>query len=741
MAGFVRRFSSTPTIETLLEVEAVNVIDLAPPSPATGVGTGNTMVLGEFEDGGFAAGGDAPEWVGDPGVIEVFSSQDLINRYGGFGYTYGSVPYNNPSARRHLSEYWNGNGYLKLKYSKSRRLMIGRVDTSVGSVAMSPLAVITGTATSPFNLAVGDTLTFTTSTGGPANSTAITATAATVAGTVFATSGFVGGETISIQIDTNSVINVVFTAADQTPAQVAARINLVLGFTAATSGGGLVTLTGLVQGTSGRVILANVTTGALALIGHTAGTTAGTGSVGNVDAVTATEVATIVNATAALTAIAAAARATSDGRVVVYSTVAGSGTINMTSTAMATVLGITTGTTVKAGEHTGGIIPAGTRVRTSGGLEWVTMQTLTIAAGTNAAPNVGPHVVKVRPGLDDGSVAGAAAAAVSVLVDQPSFAEMRVTNPSALSAALTEPQMDVAYETAYDATLSLTAPTREVNLSVSARRSDAVIRAGRSNAIEASNGGLFGRKFITGAPLGYSLAQARTDVANWRSDRVFYTYPGWQVRIPEIAFRGTAGGAGFTADGIISVRGDMPLATICSQLPPENNPGQQTGLIDSFFQVESVGVNFGISEYIALKAAGICAPRKDRVAGSIYQSGVTSDLTSGRTTIARRKMADFLQDSQATLLIPYIKLPNTQARRDSVRAVLEQFLGSLLSEQNPELARIAAYSIDDVSGNTPATLANGVFVLVERVQTLSSLDAIVLQTQIGEGVVATLEAA
>lgn len=741
MAGFVIRRTTIPTTEELLAIEAVNVIDLAPPSPATGVGSGNVLCVGEFEDGGFAAGGDAPEWVGDPGTLEVFSSQDLENRFGGFGYTYGSSKYNNPSARRHLSEYWNGNGFLKLRYSRTKRLMISRVDTSVGTVAFSPLAVITGSVAGPFNLAVGDLITATTNTGGPDSSTALTAAAASVAGSVFATTGFVGGETISITIDNNAAINVVFTAADQTAAQVAARINLVLGFTSATAAGGAVTIAGLIQGTSGRVILANVTTGTLALFGHAAGTTAGTGSVGNIDAVTATEVAAIGNASAALTSINVAMRATSDGRVVVYCSSAGTGTINITSTSMATILGLTTGSTVKAGQHDGGLIPAGTRVRTSGGLEWVTMQTLTIAAGSNASPNVGPHVVKVRPALDDGSVAGASASAVNVVVDQPSFAEMKVSNPSALSAALTEPQMDVAYEAAFDATLSLTAPTREVNYSVSARRSDAVVRKGRANAIQASEGGLYGRKFITGAPLGYSLAQARTDVANWRTDRLFYTYPGWQVRIPEIAFKGTAGGAGFTADGIITVRADMPLATICSQLPPENNPGQQTNLIDAFFQVESVGVNFGINEYKALKAAGICAPRKDRVSGSIYQSGITSDLTSGRVTQLRRKMADFIQDSQAELLIPYIKMPATQARRDSVRAVLEQFLSGLLSAQNPELARIAAYSIDDVSGNTPETLANGIFVLIERVQLNSSMDVIVLQTSIGEGVITTLQTA
>ena len=172
---------------------------------------------------------------------------------------------------------------------------------------------------------------------------------------------------------------------------------------------------------------------------------------------------------------------------------------------------------------------------------------------------------------------------------------------------------------------------------------------------------------------------------------------------------------------------------------PEENPGQQTALIEDFFQVEPVGLTFGINEYVALKAAGICAPRKDRVSGSIYQSGITSSLTPGLLTQARRKMADFIQDTLGERMIPFSKRLNTEARRDSIRAIVEQFLSELQSQQNPELARISDFAVDQRSGNTPAMEARGIFVLIVRVRTLSSLDAIVLQTEIGEGVVTTVE--
>lgn len=740
MAGFVRRFTSFPSIETLAEIEAVNIVDLPPPAPTTGVGSGTLLVVGEFEDGPFAAGGDAAEY--DPtlrGVVEAFSSEDLRQKFGGFGFTYGNTPYENPAARRHLGEFWNGSAFVKLKFVRPRRLILARVDTSVGQVAFSPLACVESEA-GPFVFAVGDTLSVTTEAGGPALSTAIAAARASITGGVFVNSGFVGGEQITIQIDSGIVITVTFAAADQTPAQVAARINLALGYAAADVPGGL-RIRGLVEGTDGEVALADVSAGALAAIGHVAGATAGTGNVGDRTAVTATEVATIINASVPLTAINVEARAQADGTVRVCSTTPGAGQITINASPLATALGLLVGTLVDAGVHPAGTIPAGTRVRTAGGDEWVTMQTLTVAEGTTASPNPGPHTVKVRPALDDGTGASTGAGTVVVVVDQPTFGEMAVTNPIGLSAALTENQVDVAYEAAFDATLDLASAARQANYTLSARRSTAVIRKGRENAIDASAGGHFGRKFLTGAPIGFTQAQAQADVALWRSDRVFYTWPGWRVRFPEIAFRGAAGGLGFTDDGVITVRGDGPLATLDCQLNPEENPGQQTGLIEQFFAVEPTSAPLGIQAYTALKAAGICAPRRDGISGSIYQSGVTSDVTPGLTTQARRKMADFIQDTLAQRLVPFSKKLNTASRREGIRAIIEQFLAELQSENNPELARISAFSVDAVSGNTPDLEARGIVVFIIRVRTLSSLDAIVLQTEIGEGVVTVTEAA
>ena len=433
MAGFVRRFSSFPTLAELTSIESVDIIDLQPPSPTVGVGTGTLLFVGEMEDGPFATGENATYFVGDPGVSEIYSSQDLRNKFGGFGFTYGSTKYSNPCARRHLSEDWNGNGFIHLKFLRPARLIIARADTSVGEVTLAPLASIVGGA-GPFALTVGMQVDITTSTGGPASSTAITAAASVVTGVAGTyPTLFAGGEQMSISVDGAPAFTVTFIAADQTVGDVITRINLAAGFALATNAAGELSLTGSIQGTDGDITIADVTGTPLATLGMVAGSTAGTGNVGNLAAVTVTEIAALINATAALIAINAAADITSAGLLRLFDELGG-GDILVAATAMATALSLSPiGTTVASGTHVAGTIPAGTRVRNVGGTEWVTMQTLTIPAGTALIPQVGPFTVKVRPAVDNGLTLGAVAATVTTLFDQPAFANLSVTNTLALT--------------------------------------------------------------------------------------------------------------------------------------------------------------------------------------------------------------------------------------------------------------------------------------------------------------------
>jgi hypothetical protein len=201
------------------------------------------------------------------------------------------------------------------------------------------------------------------------------------------------------------------------------------------------------------------------------------------------------------------------------------------------------------------------------------------------------------------------------------------------------------------------------------------------------------------------------------------------VTIPEILRRGASGGLGFSDSGVVTLRAAGPLASLSALLPPEENAGQQTNLIDQFFAVEALGFALQADDYRDLKASGICAPRRDPTAGSIYQSGVTTDLNKGRSTQARRKMADFIQDTISRACVKHSKKLSTEARKDAVIADVDSFLAGLLADD-----RIDAYVLDE-SANSDALEGDGIYVLITRVRTKSSMDAIEIRTEIGQSVV------
>ena len=829
MSLFIRRFTSDPGTQVFLEIEAVNILDLTPPSTITGVGTGTVMLVGEFEDGLF----------GSP--TEVTSATDLANTFGGFGYTYGGVAGLNPCARSRLAdgaitpEYWNGNGMIALNGKRFARLLIARVDTSVGSVDFERCAWIGGGSSFTYPLTAGDTLLFGSATTPYTATFSATAAALTSGGGSYPT-GFTGGEVMTIVRD-GTTYTVVFQATDQTQAQVIARINATLGYTAAVDNGGNTTkLSSLTQGTSAAIsIIAPTTASVLTQTGFTLAAATGTGNVANIAQVRPEEISAIV-ATASTSAfkvrqltsgalrlsnvgqpLTGVARVTGgsaqavlgfattqnaawqdvpnsisitalgagvgtalglsvstsaqpvivssagtypvslagatmtlqvSGRAPVTVTFQASDTaqadvVNRINTTMGyTAVKVQSGTIIAiAGPGTNATtIPAGTRVRDTAANEWVTMATTTVPAASSD-----PIAIKVRPAVDDGSAVAAAPLAVSVLPYAINGASFVVFNPLALSAALTESQIDVRYLAALDSTLNPANVAAQTNLIYSARQSNAVREALRQNALDASANGLYGRMAVIRPPLGTTTramaesSAAQPGVGAYRDQRVIYAFPGVQTFVPAIANLGLTGGAGFTADGIIDIGADGFVASICSQLPPEENPGQTTSYAAAALGIEKNNPDvqtLTINDYKRFRASGICAPRVE--AGTmIFQSGVTSidpTINPSLRNIARRRMADFIQDSLAFRMKSFGKQLSTRQRRSVIAGEIRAFLNGLLSPNNPAGQRISGYEIDPNTANTPDTLALGIYRIIINVRTLASLDAIVLQTTIGEGV-------
>lgn len=731
MSGFVRRYTSDPGQAEILEIEGVVIIDQEPPGVASGVGSGFVIAVAEMEDGPY----NIP--------LELLSNTDLLDTFGGFGFVYGGIASNNPCARARYAdgqlaaEYWNGNGFISMVNKKFRRLAVVRVDTSVGSVSFSPLAAVTGSPDFEFSLTTGQVLALDLGSGPTsATFTGAAATKSSSAGTYPTT--FAGGEHAQVVIDAGTAqqigpFDVYFTAADQTQAQVVARLNAAAGYSAfAVSGGNVTTLNGRVKGTSGNVQILAQDAAVGTKIGFNTTVQAGTGNVTDINKVKFTEVQSIVQTAVVGTAV----DRDSNGLLRVNATSAAVLTIGAGTTAAA--LGFTVGATASKAVANTTTIPAGTRVRNSGGAEWVTCQTVACAAGA-----VGPFSVKVRPAVDDGTALTSIAGSVTVVPAAVPGGSWSVTNSLPLTAALTEAQIDAAYQTAIDATLSPNAITKEANLIYSARSSNAIRQKLRSNVLTASQG-LFGRMAAIRPPLNTSRLNAKSTITQpgvgaYRSERVIYCYPGANTNIPQIAARGVAGGAGFSADGNTDTGFDSWVASTCSQLAPEENPGQLTGFMALINGLEAANTdvqNMNVDDYKAFKRVGIAALRIDSGV-AIIQSGVTSvdpQQQPALVAINRRRMADWIQDSLAIVLKPFIKKKATADRRAQIYGLVNGFLESLVSKSNKASQRIDSFRLDAKSGNTKDSMAAGIYRLIVKVRLTPDLLDVVLQTTIGENV-------
>jgi len=428
------------------------------------------------------------------------------------------------------------------------------------------------------------------------------------------------------------------------------------------------------------------------------------------------------------------------------------------SQSVLTKLGLSLGATLGTG-ITVGLIPAGTVVQVPGtmGPVFVTTQDVNItangifvggntpASGGVQQPIAGPFAVPIRHALDDGSGAAAGAGAVTQITNAPDIGAFSCINLGVTTPALTEGQIDAAYVTAIAATVNINTVAKQTNIIFAVRQSIAIRAALRTNAIQASTSGCFGRVCCIRPPLNTSEATAlglgAPGVGATRDERTLYCYIGSNVYVPLIGVRGLAGNPvntnylAFTSDGNVDVGSDSLMASILSQLPPEENPGQDTPFSTVVNGIEK-GVNvqsFQMQDYILFKAAGIAALRVDDGLVS-FQSGVTSvdpNVYPSLTTIARRRMADYIQDSLAIAGKPYGKKLMTAARRHAYTQEVTAFLRGLLSVKNPQFQRIAGYTVDAKTANTTQTLGRGLFRLKIAVKTLPSMDSIVLETTVG----------
>ena len=308
--------------------------------------------------------------------------------------------------------------------------------------------------------------------------------------------------------------------------------------------------------------------------------------------------------------------------------------------------------------------------------------------------------------------------------------------------------IDALYVTTLAALASNGDPARSVDIVITARHDtminaalcaheQAVTATGKSRIAVLSPG--LGTKSLATV-----LGSTAPGVGANRDEGTIYTWPGYQTFVPEasgVAVLG-ADGSSYTT-GQLDTHGDAWLASILSQLAPYYDPAQNDGPVPIVmsnvlgFSRGTPASTLDFSAYAAMKAAGICAGINDPDFGFVYQDGVTTSLTAGRTTIVRKRMAGWIEDSLASGLKIYRNKPISDMLKDSEYHSIDAFLDELKSPNNPPAQHIKAYSIDDVSPNSDALEGQGIHQIDVSVTTLASQVALVLQCSIGPTVVVT----
>jgi hypothetical protein len=365
----------------------------------------------------------------------------------------------------------------------------------------------------------------------------------------------------------------------------------------------------------------------------------------------------------------------------------------------------------------------------------------TWAVNTDIAPLVAPPTPSATTwdplsGLD-GKVGPTTAVAYT-------FAVQRTNAPNSAG-------IDATYSGALDAFLFDEVPASEVAHIWAARKSATIRTKLRSHVLAASESGV-GRTASIAPELDQTPSTVLTTVtsdadpgvgAN-RDERVFYDWPPVKTFIPEAVGKFIRRADGSTGtDGIVDTTCDAWMSTIMGNLAPERNPGESSAItrrvlapcLGNATAVPPLDIN----AWKLLRLRGIAGIRFDKTVGAVFQSGVTTSLVPGQKNINRRKMADFIEDSLAAALKPFAKLPLSEQFKDGVLGMADDFLTSLLSPDNPAAQRISGYILDGKSGNTPESEAKGIYVIVVKVRTLATADFIVIQAEIGEGVVVTAE--
>lgn len=238
-------------------------------------------------------------------------------------------------------------------------------------------------------------------------------------------------------------------------------------------------------------------------------------------------------------------------------------------------------------------------------------------------------------------------------------------------------------------------------------------------ALNTKAGAAYDRLFLIGPDSAATTkSSAISEVASYRSDRLIYCFNHPYTLDPETATQ-------------VQVRPESWMASILSQTDVDIHPGDEDNKKYTAGISKLTWTTLTREDYIAFKAAGICALESDDGFG--FVSGVTTSLTPGKEEITRRRMTDYLQISIANTLKYSVKKKNTESRRAANGGMVSAFLKDL--KRNERI--VEDYEVDTEKLNTEAQRALGIEKMLIRVKLISHALYLVLETEIGTGVSVT----
>lgn len=211
-------------------------------------------------------------------------------------------------------------------------------------------------------------------------------------------------------------------------------------------------------------------------------------------------------------------------------------------------------------------------------------------------------------------------------------------------------------------------------------------------------------------------AQVGTQITT-RSDRIVWCYNSPYTLDPKTS-------------GEVQTAPHVWMAAILSQIDVDIHAGafETVAFLAGITRVTSTSLSR--ADLKLLRAAGICALERTSD-GFQFRSAVTTSLVAGKTELARRRAADYLQLSASTRLRYYVKRKNTATNRALAAGELTAFSDDLRDRERV----VEDYEIDQNSVNNATQRARGEERILWRVKLIGHILALVLETDIATGTI------